>query len=81
MNKKANIFMGLVVFLLIYVTGVLFLPFFTDDITTTRNQLDCTNTTISDGTKLMCLGTDILVPYIILFIISAGFGYLVGSNT
>lgn len=80
MNKKGSLFLGLSVFLLIYVFGILILPFFTDDVVTTRNQLDCSNSSISDGTKLMCLETDIFIPYFILFIISAAGGYLLGSN-
>ena len=81
MNKKGNIFFGLSVFVLIYVFGVLFIPFIADDITTARSQLDCSNSTITDGDKLSCLLTDILIPYFILFFISAAFGFLIGSNT
>lgn len=81
MNKKGNIFFGLGIFALIYIFGVLFIPFITDDITTTRIDLDCTNSSITDGTKMNCLLTDVLTPYFILFIIAAAGGYLIGSNT
>ena len=76
MNKRGNIFFGLAIFLLIYVFGVLFIPYFADDITTTRVDLDCTNTSITNGAKLNCLLTDALIPYFILFIFSASFAYL-----
>ena len=80
MNKKANIFLGVTVALIIYVFGILFLPFITDDITTARDSLDCTNATIYDGTKLQCLSIDIVVSYFIWFIVSAALGYLVGKT-
>jgi len=36
--------------------------------------------TITDGDKLSCLLTDILIPYFILFFISAASGFLIGRN-
>ena len=81
MNKRGNIFFGIAIFFLIYVFGVLFLPFIADDIATTRIQLDCTNVNIIDGAKLNCLLTDVLMPYFILFFISASAGFLIGRNT
>jgi len=80
MNKRGNIFMGVVVALILYVFGILFIPFLTDDITTARSDLDCSNASIYDGTKLQCLGIDIVIPYFIWFIISASLGYLAGKT-
>jgi len=80
MNKRGNIFLGVVVFLFIFVFGVLFMPFITDDITTTRTSLNCSNSSISDGTKLQCLGIDIVIPYFIWFFVSVGAGYLGGRQ-
>ena len=80
-GKKGNIFFGISVFFLVYVFGVLFIPFIADDITTTRQELDCTNSSITDGAKLNCLLTDVLMPYFILFFISASAGFLIGRNT
>lgn len=79
MNKKGNVFFGLAVFALIFVFGVLFVPFLADDITTSRTQLDCTNSDIIDGAKLTCLLTDVLIPYFIWFFISAAFAFLIGG--
>jgi len=79
MNKKGNIFFGVVIGIFIYMMGVLFLPFFTDDITTTRTALDCSNSSISDGTKLTCLTVDVVAPYFIWFFVSALFGYIAGA--
>lgn len=81
MNKKGNIFFGLGIFVLIYVFGMLFLPFIIDDIDTTRIDLDCGNSAISTGSKMNCLLTDILTPYFILFVIAAAGGFLINSNT
>jgi hypothetical protein len=79
MKRKGNIFFGAVVGLIIFVFGVLIIPFFADDITTTRVALDCTNTSIYDGTKLTCLGTDLVIPYFIWFFVSVAVGYFVGK--
>lgn len=81
MNKKANIFTGIVLFLLIFFTGVLIIPYFTDDIVSVRTLLSCASPLdISDGTKLMCLNIDLLIPYFIWFITSVSLGYLGGKN-
>ena len=55
MNKRGNIFFGVTLAIVIFVFGVLFMPFLADDITTSRAGLDCTNSSISSGTKLNCL--------------------------
>jgi len=81
MNKRGNVFFGVFVGLFLFATGVFVIPFLTDDITTTRSLLDCGNSTISDGTKLMCLQTDILIPYLIWFFTSLAVGYIIGRNS
>lgn len=81
MNKKGGIFLGIAVFALIYFFGILIMPYLTDNITQTRGDLNCSNSSIiTDGTKVTCLETDILIPYFILFIISAAGGYLINSG-
>jgi len=80
MNKKGSIFLGVIIGLFIYISGVLFLPFITDDITTTRSSLDCSNSSISDGIKLTCLTVDLVVPYYIWFFISLLIGFIIGSG-
>ena len=81
MNKRGNMFFGIAVGFLIFVFGVLFVPFITDDVTTTRTDLDCTNSAITDGAKLNCLLTDVLTPYVILFILSAAGAFIIGRST
>ena len=78
-NKKGSIFLGVTIGIFIYIIGVLFIPFITDDITTTRNELDCTNASITGGTMITCLMVDSLIPYIIWFFISLLLGFIVGG--
>jgi len=72
--------MGIGVFLLIYIFGILFIPYITTNVTSARISLNCSSQTITDGTKLSCLETDIIIPYVILFIFSAAGGYLISSQ-
>ena len=81
MNKKGSLFFGITLGIFIFVIGALFIPFFADDITTSRTQLDCTNMSITDGTKLACLQVDLLIPYIIWFFVSLALGLIMGANT
>ena len=79
MNKKGGLFFGIAIGILIFVFGVIILPYFIDDVTTTRNLLTCDLDTITYGTMLMCLQLDIFLPYFIWFIFSALIGYLIGN--
>lgn len=81
MNKKGNIFFGTMLGLFIFAMGVLFIPFLTDDIDQYRTSLDCSNSTISSGTKLSCIQGSIINPYFIWFFTSIAIGYLIGSRT
>jgi hypothetical protein len=81
MNKRGNAFIGVALAIFLFVMGILFIPFLTDDITTARGLLDCSNASgITSGTKLLCLNIDLLVPYFILFIVSVALGYIVGGS-
>ena len=81
MNRKGSAFFGVAAFLLVFVFGILFLPFITNDIDTVRAAMDCSNTSITDGAKLTCLQVDILTPYFIWIIVSLGAGLIVGIRT
>lgn len=80
MNKKGSLFFGVTIGLFLYITGVLIMPFLVDDVTSFRTAMSCSDTTISDGSKLSCLFGDALIPYYIWFFISIAVGYLAGSN-
>jgi len=79
MNKKASAIFGITIGIFIYIMGVLLIPFVIDDVDTARISFDCTNSSISDGTKLNCLMTDITIPYFILFFVSILLGFIAGS--
>lgn len=77
MNRKGQMF------ILAWMTAivVLFLTLgyinpLKDTITGVQTSLDCTNTSISDGTKMVCLGLDTTLWYFVFAIIVAGFGVL-----
>jgi len=78
-NKGQNtLFFSIIVGVLIFLIGVIFVNFITPEVTNARNvdNLDCTNSSISDGTKLGCLVVDIAVPYYIITIISMAGGII-----
>ena len=80
-GKRGNIFFGVVLGLMIFISGVIFLPFITDDITTTRTALSCTDAeNITGGTMLMCLLVDTIAPYFIWFFISVALGFIGSRN-
>ena len=82
MNSKGQtMFIAILIACMIFFAGVIVVNFLKDDITTARNALDCTNSTISDGTKLTCLGTDIVVPYFIIIFLSAAGGLIAAKLT
>lgn len=82
MNRKGNMYFGIIIGIFVFVTGVLFIPFITDDITTARNNLQCSSpTTITSGTMLTCLLFSSLTPYLIWFFVSLLLGFIVGGTT
>ena len=80
MNKRGALFLSIFIGIFIFAMGVLFIPFIVDDITTFRTGMDCTNASISDGSKLSCLGSDLAIPYLIWFFCSIAVGYLLGDK-
>ena len=76
-NAQAGIYLSIVIALMLFIMGMLMINFLKDRVTDTRNNLECsTNTTISDGTKLACLITDSVIPYIMLVLLSGAGGIL-----
>lgn len=77
MNKKGSIliirFMT-ATFILFLVLG--YLTPFKDTINLARTDMDCTNTSISTGTQITCLGLDMTLWYFVFSILVAGFGVL-----
>jgi len=69
--------MGLAVlsFLAVLVIGLTFVNFLMPEISTFRANMNCADeSSISDGTKLLCLFGDATIPYVIVLIVSLGIG-------
>ena len=79
-SKKGNIFLGVTIALLLWISGVIIMPFLLDDTDTFRNTMECTDSSISNGAKVSCLFSDALIPYYIYFFASLAIGYLAGRN-
>jgi hypothetical protein len=59
----------------VFIIGLMSINFLFDDITNARIDLNCANATaISDGTKLLCLTVDSVIPYWIFLIFSIVIG-------
>ena len=77
MNKKAQVFLSIVFFIFYMLAGILILNLVKDDVETARTDLSCSSaSTISDGTKLLCLFLDSSVIYLFIVIASGGGGYI-----
>lgn len=79
MNKRGSAFFGVTIGIVVFIFGVLFLPFLMDDVTTFRGAMDCSNTDISGGTMFSCLIGDAAIPYLVWFFISLALGFIIGG--
>ena len=61
--------------IMILIVGFMMINFLTPEISNFRTNINCADgSSISDGTKLICLVTDTTVPYWIWLIVSVSFG-------
>ena len=81
MNKKGSAFFGVAIGLVVYIFGVLFIPYLMDDVTTFRDAMSCNAPGISGGTMLSCLVASAAIPYLIWFFISLALGFIIGRNS
>jgi len=67
---------GLMLGIFIFMLAMVFIDPITDVITEVRgtDQLNCSNTTISDGQKATCLIVDLILPYFIAIVLAVGGG-------
>ena len=73
MNKGAQVaLISLMVGIMVFMLAMVFIDPLSDVIEETRNntQLDCSNSSISDGKKATCLIVDLILPYFIAIIIA-----------
>ena len=79
MNNKAQVaLIGLMVGIMIFMMAMIFIDPISDVITETRNntQLDCSNSSITDGKKATCLIVDLILPYFIAVVIAVAGAYI-----
>lgn len=72
MNKKGQT-MGLAVLsaIIIFIIGLMIVNFIMPEVTNVRAGLSCASaSSISDGTKMLCLIIDTVVPYWVLIVFS-----------
>jgi len=80
MNKKGQVMMGILFAVMIFICGMLIFNLMTDVVTDARTDLDCANgSSISDGTKLVCLITNGVIPYWIIAIVSFAGGAIMSK--
>lgn len=75
-GKKGQLGLGIITAIMLFLVGVVALNLIKPEITSTRtsDSLDCTNSAISDGTKLTCLVVDGVFPYILITVFSIAGG-------
>ena len=77
MNKKANIMGVVIMAFLLFSVGFIVANFLKSPIDDARVSLDCSNSaSISDGSKLMCLGVDMTMIYFIMLVLSIAGGVI-----
>ena len=74
-NRGQTVMLAILFAIFIFLVGMVFVNFLTDDVTLFRTGMNCSNASgISDGSKLTCLFGDAAVPYWILLVISLAGG-------
>lgn len=76
-NKRGNVLSAIMISLILFIVGMIVVNFFLPEVTTARTSLGCSNgAAITDGTKLLCLGVDLVVPYFFVLVLSIAGGVL-----
>ena len=78
MNKKGQAILPIISAIMIFIVGMLVVNLIKPEITTARSStnLDCGNTSISDGQMMTCLAVDATIPYYIIIMLSAAGGLI-----
>lgn len=76
MNKKGqSLGIAVLVTILVFIVGMMFVNFIKPEVTRARSGLSCaTADDITDGTKMLCLVVDIVIPYFIITVVSVSVG-------
>jgi len=78
-NKRGQAaLVGLMIGIMIFFLAMIFIDPIGDTIDEVRDtsQLDCSNSSISDGQKATCLIVDLILPYFIAIIIAVAGGWI-----
>lgn len=82
MNKRGSVGLAIISAIFLFIIGMMAINFLLTDVTDARNNLQCSSaTTISDGTKLLCLIIDANVPYFIWLVLSISAGIIISRTT
>lgn len=76
-NKKGQTLgLAVIIGITVFIVGIMTVNFIMPEVTRTRNSdnLNCADTSISDGTRLTCLVVDVVVPYFIVAVVSVAVG-------
>jgi len=82
MNRRGSIFLSVIFAGALLIFAMLMLNFLITQITEVRDadHLNCSSSTISDGTKVLCLVTDTTIPaYFLTAVLLVG-GLLIGKK-
>ena len=81
-NKKGQTFGMTILFgIIIFIFGMLIVNFLIPNVSDARTNLSCSDTSISNGTKLLCLFVDGTIVYYIWGIISLAGGLMLSKFT
>lgn len=77
-GKKGNLGIAVIVAIMIFLIGLPIVNILKPEVDVARGSsgLDCSNVSISDGTRLTCLGVDLVIPYFLLIVCSAAGGFV-----
>jgi hypothetical protein len=78
MNNRGAMGFSIVIGIMIFLIGIPIINILKPEIDVARGSsgLDCSNVSISDGTRLTCLGVDLVIPYFILIVLSVAGGFI-----
>ena len=79
-NKKANtgeIALTVLIAGMFFISGMLFINPLRDSYDSFRSDVGCSDVSISDGAKVLCLGADLVNPLFILMVVSTAGGVVV----
>lgn len=77
-NKGQAALVGIMIGVMVFILAMIFIAPIGDVIDEVRgaDQLDCSNSSISDGHKATCLIVDLFLPYFIAVVIAVGAGFM-----